>query len=397
MITIKEIQDSSLEMKPWLISLRRDLHQHPEEGLKEYYTSAKIIELLTAFGIEITQFPGQTSVVGTLYGKASGKTVALRADMDALHMAEPIGKPYASLNPGWMHACGHDAHVAILLGCAKYLSTIKDKLHGNVKFLFQPAEESVGGAQRMVEAGCMENPHADYVFGLHVMPNVPCGSIETRFGPLNGASDSIHITLKGTSSHGAYPERGVDAIVMAGQVITALQTISSRNVSALDSIVLSIGTIHGGEASNIICDSVKIRLTLRTLRPETRSYAKNRIKEIVTGIASAMGGEAEIEIIEGYWALINDDQMVTKVINVTKELFGEDKLLHKDQPSLGVEDFSYFLNCAQGAFYHLGCANESLGIHSPLHSTTFDIDEDCLPLGVMMQSSLVIKILQEDI
>lgn len=389
------LKNEIMDMKEWLVCVRRDLHMYPELGLEENRTSTMIKKYLDNMNIEYETYEGQTSVVGIIRGAYPGKTIAIRADMDALPILEKNDVVYKSKNHGVMHACGHDAHTTILLGAGKILNSIKHELHGNIKLLFQPAEETVGGADRMVKAGCMENPKVDYVIGLHVMPNHPCGIIETKYGALNGASDGISITIRGRQAHGAYPDLGVDAIAIAGQVITALQNVVSRNVSPLDSAVLTLGTIKGGVKGNVIADEVKITGTLRTINPNTRRNVKERIKDIVTNIADSFGGEGKVEIEEGYAALINSSEVVEEIISTVKENFGEEALVIKEMPSLGVEDFSYFIDAAKGAFYHLGCGNVEKDITAPLHNECFDIDEDCLPLGVLTHTLITLRLLEK--
>lgn len=389
------LKNEIMDMKEWLVSVRRDLHMYPELGLEENRTSTMIKKYLDNMNIDYETYEGQTSVVGIIRGAYPGKTIAIRADMDALPILEKNDVVYKSKNHGVMHACGHDAHTTILLGAGKILNSIKQELHGNIKLLFQPAEETVGGADRMVKAGCMENPKVDYVIGLHVMPNHPCGIIETKYGALNGASDGISITIRGRQAHGAYPDLGVDAIAIAGQVITALQNVVSRNVSPLDSAVLTLGTIKGGVKGNVIADEVKITGTLRTINPNTRRNVKERIKAIVTNIADSFGGEGKVEIEEGYAALINSSEVVEEIISTVKENFGEEALVIKEMPSLGVEDFSYFIDAAKGAFYHLGCRNVEKDITEPLHNECFDIDEDCLPLGVLTHTLIALRLLEK--
>lgn len=383
-------------MQGWLSETRRELHRHPEPGLQEYETAAIIRRHLDRMGIPYQQWEGHTSLVGLIRGGHPGPTVAIRADMDALPLQEPADRPYTSLNPGWMHACGHDAHVAILLGTADLLAGRAGDLHGQVKLLFQEAEETVGGADSLVRLGCMADPPVDAVFGLHVHTGLPVGVLETRYGAMNGSSDSLFITVHGHASHGAYPEVGVDAIVAAAQLITALQTLVSRNVSALDSVVLSFGTIQGGRAENILADEVRLEGTLRTLHPATREKAKARLYRLVTDICSGMGCTGEIRIEPGYNALINESDSVDLILDTARHLLGPANVLLKESPSLGVEDFSFFLDAAPGAFFHLGCSNVEKGLTSALHTQNFDLDEDCLPLGVLMESALILRYLKQE-
>jgi amidohydrolase len=382
------------DMKPWLVNVRNDLHMHPELGGNEIRTSAMVIKCLKEMGIECHAMVGSTAVIGLIRGKYSGRTIAIRADMDALPIQEENDAPYRSLNDGVMHACGHDAHMAILLGTARLFTRIRDNLHGNIKLLFQPAEETTGGAENMVNLGCMRNPDVDYCIGLHVTAAQSVGKVEIKYGAMNGSSDIIHFKVQGKKAHGAYPDLGTDAIVIAAQTITALQSFVSRNVSPLDSAVLTIGSIHGGVRANIIADEVNMESTLRTINPLTRQFAKDRIGHIVKGVSDAMGGSAEVSIQESYKVLINTSSVVDVVKKAAQELLGSENVIIRDKPSLGVEDFSYFLDAAPGAFYHLGCANANKGITSTAHTSTFDIDEDCLPLGVLLHACVALHLLE---
>lgn len=374
--------------KDWIINLRRTLHRIPENGFQEYKTQRVIMETLDEIGIPYTT--ERTWVIGLIEGEHPGETVALRADMDALPLSEPDGCPFRSEHKGMMHACGHDAHVAMALGAAKVLYGLREHIHGKVKLLFQPAEETDGGAEPMVKAGAMENPHVDRVYGIHVMPHLPVGKVETRAGTLNASTDTVKITIRGKAGHGAYPDLGTDAIVCAAQVITALQTVVSRNVSPLQSAVLTIGVIEGGTAQNIICDEVRMRGTLRTANAELRAMMKQRIAAIAENIAQGMGCEAEVNIIPGYAALVNDDAEAERVKRIAGRLLGEANVVNKAAPSMGGEDFSFFSDCAPGAFFHVGCVSPEWMPAPPLHSRDFHIDENCLTIGTLMHVALVL-------
>ena len=373
--------------KDWIIGMRRKLHRIPEDGFKEFKTQKAIMIALDEIGVPYTT--ERTWVIALIEGTLPGDTVAIRADMDALPLTEPEGCPFRSEHEGMMHACGHDAHVAMALGAAKVLNGLRDQLHGRVKFLFQPAEESIGGAEPMVKAGVMENPHVDRVYGLHVMPNLPVGKIETRMGTLNASTDTVKLTIRGKAGHGAYPEQGADALVCAAQVISALQSIVARNVSPLQSAVLTIGMIEGGKAQNIICDEVRMRGTLRTANAELRAMMIRRIIDIATGIATGMDCTAEAEVIPGYAALVNDDAEAARIKRVAGRLFGSENVVDKPAPSMGGEDFSFFCDCAPGAFFHVGCVKPEWMPAPPLHSKDFHIDENCLTIGTLMHVALV--------
>ena len=374
--------------KNWMVDIRRRLHRIPERGFAEVKTQQVIMETLDALGIPYTT--ERTWVVGVIEGALPGQVVALRADMDALPLEEPEGLPFRSEHPGMMHACGHDAHMTMVLGAAKVLMGMRDRLPGTVKLLFQPAEETDGGAEPMVQRGVMENPHVDRVYGLHVQPYLPVGVIETRAGTLNASTDDVELTIHVRSSHGAYPESGADAIVCAAQVITTLQTLVSRNVSPLASAVLSLGMISGGTAGNIICDRVSLRGTLRTANGEIRAMMKRRIAEVASGVAAAMGCTAEVCITSGYAALVNDEAEAGRVMRVGARLLGEKNVVRKAAPSMGGEDFSFFCERVPGAFFHLGCVKKEDMPAPLLHSRDFHLDEDCLTVGAMMHVALVL-------
>ena len=374
--------------KEWIIEMRRKLHRIPEKGFAEFKTQKAVMEALDEMGVPYTT--ERTWVIGLIEGALPGDTVGIRADMDALPVTEPMGCEFRSEHEGMMHACGHDAHTAMLLGAAKVLSGMKDQLPGKVKLLFQPAEETDGGAEPMVAAGAMENPHVDRVYGLHVMTRLPLGVVETRPGTLNASTDGVKIVIHGKAGHGAYPESGADAIVCAAQVITALQTLVSRNLSPLSSAVLSLGVIEGGTAGNIICDQVRIKGTLRTANSEIRAMMTRRIHEVAEGIALSMGCTAEVSITPGYAALVNDVNEAARIRRVAARLFGEENSVEKPEPSMGGEDFSFFSDCAPGAFFHIGCTPRGHLPAPALHSKDFYLDEECLTNGVLMHVALVL-------
>ena len=289
-----------------------------------------------------------------------------------------------------MHACGHDVHTAIQLGAAKMLSELRDRLHGSVKLLFQPAEETTGGALPMVKAGVLENPHVDACYGLHVQPYLPLGTVETRHGALNAACDELELDVWGKGGHAAYPENSVDAIVCTAQIVSTLQTLVSRNVSPLNSLVLTFGTIEGGKANNVICNHVHMRGKLRTVDPKLRTFAHRRIREIAQSVAMAFGATAEVKVLDGYSVLMNHERETELVLDVAKELFGRGHVKMKLAPSMGGEDFSFFTEKVPGAFYHIGCSPIDRMPAPALHSQHFCADKRCIHQGLMMQMGIVL-------
>lgn len=395
MNTIKqEIQN----LFPELVTIRRTLHEHPELGTQEFETGRIIRTYLNQWGITHTAI-ADTGIMAILNGKAteSENVVALRADMDALPIEESVEHKCHSLTPGMMHACGHDAHTTILLGTAFLLKQHINEWSGTVKLFFQPAEETIGGAKRMITEGCMLNPTVDYVAGLHVTPQYKTGHIEVKHGKLNASSDHITIDVLGKSSHGAYPDAGIDAIVIASNLVLSLQTLVSRNISPLNSAVLTFGVIEGGKAGNIICDHVKLTGILRTLDAKTRKYAQTIIEQQATSIAKAYGGEASVTIDPSYDALINSDELIDLLVEKASVVLGPEQIHWKPFPSLGVEDFSYFREHAKASvFYNLGCTPPCQEEYHALHTNNFDIDENCLMTGVELQYILALELLQKE-
>lgn len=370
-------------IKEELISLRRHFHSHPELGFEEYETSKKIKEFLEAEGIEYKEVAG-TGICAIIKGNGN-KVVALRGDIDALPLIDKKEASYSSKVEGKMHGCGHDAHTTILMGAAKILNSIKDELQGNVKLFFEPAEETVGGARFMIKEEVLENPKVNCVIGLHVHEGIEVGKIGLKKGVVNAASNPFNIKIKGKGGHGAHPEDTIDPILIASNIILTLQTIVSREIPPTDPAVITVGTIHGGTAQNIIPDEVTISGIIRTMRSEHREYVKKRLVEVCEGIASTMRGSVEINIEESYPCLYNDDEILELVNESAKEIIGIENIIELESPSMGVESFAYFSMERPAAFYFLGVRNEKKGIIHPAHGSFFDIDEDALPIGVAIQ------------
>ena len=390
---IKDIEG----LKEWLTEVRRDFHMNPELSTEEFRTKGKIIEYLKDLRIPYREFNDHNGIEALIEGDQEGRNVALRADMDALPITDIKDAPYKSKLPGKMHACGHDGHMAIQLGAARILKKNSHLLKGNVNLVFQPAEETVGGAKQMIEDGVLENPRIDMIFGLHVTPELNTGTIGVRYGQMNASSDSFILQIKGKSSHGAYPHDGIDAIVIAAHIITALQTIVSRNTDPREAVVITLGTIHGGELANIIADSVQLSGTIRTLKEEVREKTLKGLQRLLEGVTNSMGGSFSLELLPGYPTLQNHGIAVDIIKHNGIELLGEDKVVVIDKASLGVEDFAYFLKETKGAFFRLGSGNKEKNTDHPGHNNLFDIDEDCLIVGVKLQVMNAIRYLNNNI
>ena len=378
-----------------LVDLRRDFHRHPELAFREHRTARRVAERLAELGIAVRTGVGKTGVVGDL-GQA-GPRVALRADMDALPMQETNEVPYASQVPGVMHACGHDVHVACLLGAAELLTreAAAGRLPGRVRFLFQPAEEAqddegLSGAMRMVDEGVMEG--VDAILGLHVWSEDPVGTISLREGAASAYPDTFKLVVKGQEAHAAFPHRGVDAISLAAQVITALETVVSRRLDPTTGKVLTVGTIQGGTKDNIMAGQVAMTGTIRTFEPETRQAVFAEL-ERACGVARAMGGDYELDIQPGYIPVVNDPALTALVRQVGADLLGAENVVTAAL-QMGGEDFSYFAREAPGCFFFIGGATpgEPVRLH---HHPRFDVDERCLPLGTALLAEAAVRFLNE--
>jgi amidohydrolase len=390
----RELLAEARSILPWMSEIRRDLHRHPELGLEEHRTSGRVQERLAELGVSFVAGLAGTGVVGTIRGNGEGKVVALRADLDALPMQDSKDVPYRSEVRGRMHACGHDVHTAVLLGAARLLDERVRARRGAVKLIFQPAEETVGGARLLVEQGVLESPRVDAIFGLHVDPDLDVGWVGLRYGQRNASSDDIAITVHGRSCHGAYPASGVDAIVAAAHVVTALQTAVSRNVDARTSAVVTLGIIEGGTQRNIVAQQVKMVGTVRTLDPAVRELVLRRVAEIAQGVAAGLGARAEVQVDPSYDPVINHDAMVDVVRASAERIVGKEHITVFSRPNMGVEDFGFYLTHVPGAFYSLGVRNEKAGIVHPVHNDRFDVDEECLAWGATLQALNALTVLE---
>ena len=369
-----------------LRQMRRDLHKIPELGLKEYKTSAYIREKLTSFGITELETWLETGVVAVIRGKGKKEAVAFRADMDALPVTEQTGCDFTSEHVGCMHACGHDGHVTVLLGFAKYLQEHKDELENDVVLIFQPAEEGPGGAQLLVDAGLFEKHPVRCIIGCHIFPQVPQGKVACRKGAMMARNGEVDVHIYGESAHGAQPQLGHDAVLAAGAVITGLHTILSRNVSPLDSGVLTFGAIHGGEACNIIAKEVKLEGTMRAFSDEAYETMTKRVQEVASGIAAGYGCKGEAVFRHMYRVVDNDPKLVELLQEVAGDAYEE------TPPYMLAEYFSLYLKKVPGMFFFLGSGNAEKGYTHSLHSAQFQFDEEILALGVETYAKLLKKL-----
>lgn len=389
------VHELVLQQQDFLNTHRRWLHAHPDLSHQEEKSAAYIADVLRSLGLEPQEHVGRCGVTAVIEGAGEGKCAALRADFDALPVPEASGLPFASENPGVMHACGHDTHAAMLLCAAAVLCQLRNRFSGKVKLIFQPAEEDVlhSGAKELIAAGVLENPHVDAIFGQHVWPHYTVGHAAIRNGAMMAASDRFTITIRGRSSHGSAPETGVDAIVIAAQVVTALQSVVSRNVGPLESAVLTIGTIRGGHRYNVIADEVVLEGTCRTLDPAVRARMPERMESIIKGVAEGMGGSYELFYRQCYGPAINDPGQFRLVRDTIAETLGEDGLVIPEHSALTSEDFAFYCEKIPGAFFWLGVRGEDKPFY-PLHSERFVPEEEALPIGAELLVNTALRFLE---
>lgn len=404
-----EIDRRAGEVYDKVVTWRRDIHQHPELGNQEVRTAKLVADHLRSLGIEVRTGVAHTGVVGVLKGGRPGPVVALRADMDALPVTELVDVPFKSKvratyngqEVGVMHACGHDTHVAMLMGAAEILAGMRDRLPGTIKFIFQPAEEGlpageVGGAELMLKEGAFQTPRPDIVFGLHVFAGIPAGVIEYRAGGQLASADMITVTVKGKQTHAARPWDGIDPIVAASQIVMGLQTVVSRQLNLLTApAIVSFGMVHGGVRNNIIPDSVVLTGTLRALDKDMRAEIHERVRSTIEHIAASTGASASITIDEGYPVTMNDAALTAWAAPILERVTGKGKA-RIGPPSLGAEDFSYFANEVPGFFFFLGGTPDGPNVKSAPsnHSPHFFVDESTLAVGVRALTALAVEYLQ---
>jgi carboxypeptidase Ss1 len=385
---LSEVEDCERE----IIRIRRHVHANPELTYKEFETAKLVAEKLRSLGVEVKTGVGGTGVVGLLKGKRNGNVVGLRADMDALPVVEDVDVPFRSKNEGVMHACGHDTHIAMLLGAAMLLAKHRDELRGAVKFLFQPAEEhgGRGGAKPMIEAGAMKDPKVDFVFGLHIDGDTPSRVFWLREGSILAAPDTFKIRIKGRGGHGSEPHKTIDPIFVSAQVIMALQGVSSRMIDQTEPFVVSVCSIHSGSKHNIIPDDAVLEGTIRTLNEHIRAQAKRNVQNVTRSVCRAFKATCEIEFMkDAYPVTVNDPKVAKRVFSILRTIKGTRTIEKK--PILGGEDFSRFLQEAPGVFYFLGTRNPQKGCVHPNHSSKFKVDEDVLKYGSVSLAMLALE------
>jgi amidohydrolase len=367
-----------------IVALRRDIHREPELGFDTEKTAGKVLAALEGLPLDVETGVAENGIVATLEGKVDGPTVALRADMDALPILEDTGLPFASETEGKMHACGHDGHTSMLVGAAHALSGMRDRLGGSVKFVFQPAEEGGGGGKVMVDEGVAEDVSS--IFALHLWPGLPFGKVATKAGPIMAAADAFEMEVRATGSHGAMPHLGSDAIAIAAQIVTALQTIVSREVDPVEPAVLTVGEIGAGTAFNVIPDRAHLGGTVRTLNADLRQKMPGRMEDLARGIAQGMRGDVALDYTFSYPVTVNDEAAANLALDVAEGLLGRESVVELTGPSMGAEDFSYFLEHLPGAFIWLGIGEDASGLHTP----KFAFDEDILLRGSALLAALAI-------
>ncbi|HFC10555.1 MAG TPA: amidohydrolase [Chloroflexi bacterium] len=373
-------------------SLRRDFHRHPELGIQEHRSAAIVARELRSFGLEVTEGVGQTGVVGVLRGASEGPTVLVRADMDALPIQEETGAEYASENPGVMHACGHDGHMAMGLTVARLLAAHRDALRGTVKFVFQPAEEGLGGAEGMVNDGVLEG--VDYALAMHLWNEKPVGWLGIADGPTMAAADRFQVRIVGKGGHGAQPQATEDPVLAASQVVTALQSIVSRHVDPLEAAVVSVTMFQAGTAFNIIPTDARLEGTIRTFAPEVTREVRTRFHRTVHGVAQAMGCRAEVALDLLTPAVINDPRVAALVRTAATEAL-PDAVIDAHARTMGSEDMALMMYDIPGCYFFVGSNNPAKGLDAPHHHPRFDFDEAALPRGVAVMSAAVVKVLEE--
>lgn len=374
------------ELFEYTRSMRRDFHSHPELGFQEVRTAGIVTRELNQLGLEVTTGVGKTGVVALLEGEQPGPVILLRFDMDALPIVEETGAEYASQNPGVMHACGHDGHTAIGLTVARMLNRHRQELAGTVKFAFQPAEEGLGGAESMIADGLLENPRPDLTLALHLWNERPVGWLGIANGPSLAAAEIFKVRITGKGGHGALPHLAIDPVLAASQIVTALQSIPARNVSPLQSAVVSVTMIHGGEAFNVVPPAVELQGTIRTFEPAVRQHVLERFQDVIAGVGEAMGCTVDIDVQSLTPAVINEPELAARVQKVANRILPEDKVA-VNFSTMGSEDMAFMMQKVPGCFFFVGSANAEKGLNAPHHHPRFDVDETALPKAAALMAA----------
>lgn len=392
---INELLQLAKPLQQQLTAWRRDFHRHPETGYEEFRTSALVAEHLEKLGLEVTRNVGGTGVVGLLRGETPGPTIGLRADMDALPIQDQKTVDYSSQVAGKAHLCGHDAHTAILMGTAQLLTELGKPKAGNIKFIFQPAEEGLAGARAMIEDGVLENPRVEAIAGLHMFPDLETGKLGVSKGVAFASADAFTVKVLGKGGHAARPHEGIDAIAVSAQVISALQNISSRMVDPLEPVVVTIGKISGGYMGTAIAPEVEMTGTIRTLSRELRERMPGLVEQVVGGVCASFGAGYELKFGAGYPIVINDPDMVDLMTVTSEQVYGS-KQWSYIKPSTGGEDFAFYCEHVPGVFFRLGSGNGEERTRYPLHHPMFDLDETALPYGVSLLSAIALNFLNRN-
>jgi amidohydrolase len=386
-------------MRGQLVAQRRDFHMHPELSNREERTSRVVAERLRALGLtDVKTGVGKYGVTALLVGGKPGPVVAVRADMDALPIQEVNDVPYKSQTPGVKHACGHDVHTTVELGVAEVLSKMKEDVHGTVKFIFQPAEEGAptgeaGGAKFMIKEGALDNPRPAAIFGLHTEPNLQAGQIGYHVGPAMASSDTFSITIHGKASHGAQPQLGVDAVVVASQAVLALQNIRSRRIDPLEPLVITVGTIQGGTRFNVVAGEVKMTGTMRTFNQQVRDHSIELMRETLQNVTAAYGATFELNMEDSNFVTYNEPSLVEETLPTIRRVVGSENAVAL-KPFMPAEDFSAYQKVVPGFYYFLGVGNRAKGITAGWHTPDFDVDEDSLVVGVKVMSNVLLDYLE---
>ncbi|QIB68926.1 amidohydrolase [Aminipila butyrica] len=384
-----------------IIEIRRKLHACPELSEQEEETAKVISDSLNRWDIIHQTGIGGHGVVGLIRGQGAVHpqqpfvTVGIRADMDALPIEESTGLPFQSRKPGIMHACGHDIHMAVLLGSAKIFKEMAEELNGNIKLFFQPAEETVGGAWPMIQAGCLKEPQVDAVLGLHIAPELEVGKVEFCRGQMYAASTEFQIAVQGKGCHGAHPEKGVDSILVAASVVTALQSIITRNLPPVTPAVITVGRIQGGSKNNIVAPETILSGIIRALDQHDREFLKTRLQEVSEQVAAGFGARALVTFEDSYPALSNDRQVVELLSQAAAKVLGQEAICFQKQPSMGSDDFAYFSQVVKSAYFHLGCLEEGQTIPQTLHSGDLNPAEACLEIGILVEVLGALELLKQ--